>query len=47
MTEDRDLALSQLKNSQSLTGEDRAFASIIKGFLENALSAEMESHLGA
>ncbi len=41
----RDLALKQLRSGKSLTGEGGVFAPIIKEFLENALSAEMESHL--
>lgn len=42
----RDLALKQLKSGKSLTGEGGIFAPIIKEFLESALAAEMETHLG-
>lgn len=41
----RDLALKQLKSGKSLTGEGGVFAPIIKEFIENALAAEMETHL--
>lgn len=41
----RDMALKQLKEGKSLTGEGGIFAPIIKDFLESALSAEMEVHL--
>lgn len=41
----RDLALEQLRSGKSLTGKGGVFAPIINEFLENALSAEMESHL--
>jgi len=39
-------ALSQLKSGKSLFGKDGAFAPLLKGFIEKALDAEMESHLG-
>ena len=39
-------ALSQLKSGKSLLGKDGAFAPLLKGFIEKALDAEMESHLG-
>ncbi len=42
----RDLALEQLKSGKSLTGKDGVFAPILKEFLESALEAEMEDHLG-
>ncbi len=38
-------ALEQLKNGQSLTGKDGAFAPLLKQFIESALEAEMEAHL--
>ena len=41
----RDLALQQLRSGKSLTGAGGVFAPIIKEFLENALAAEMDSHL--
>lgn len=39
-------ALAQLRTGQSLTGKDGAFAPLLKQFLETALEAEMNSHLG-
>lgn len=41
----RDLAISQLKEGKSLTGEGGVFAPMLKSFLESALEAEMEGHL--
>lgn len=39
-------ALEQLRNGDSLYGKDGAFAPLLKQFLESALEAEMDSHLG-
>jgi len=39
-------ALEQLRSGKSLTGKDGAFAPLLKQFLESALEAEMEEHLG-
>lgn len=39
-------ALEQLRNGESLYGKDGAFAPLLKQFLESALEAEMDSHLG-
>ena len=41
----REKALSQLRNSESLTGKDGAFGPLLKEFLEAALDGEMSSHL--
>ncbi len=38
-------ALEQLKSGKSLFGKEGAFAPLLKGFIEKALEAEMESHL--
>lgn len=38
-------ALQQFKEGKSLLGKDGAFAPLLKEFLEEALQAEMESHL--
>jgi putative transposase len=40
-------ALEQLRSGKSLTGKDGAFAPLLKQFLESALEAEMEEHLGS
>lgn len=37
--------LEQLKSGQSLFGKDGAFAPMLKGFIEAALEAEMDTHL--
>lgn len=39
-------ALEQFKTGKSLFGKDGAFAPMLKQFLESALEAEMEEHLG-
>ena len=39
-------ALSQFRSGKSLFGKDGAFAPMLKQFLEAALEAEMEAHLG-
>lgn len=39
------MALEQLMSGKSLTGKDGVFAPLLKSFLENALEAEMETHL--
>lgn len=39
-------ALEQLRSGKSLTGKDGVFAPLLKEFLETALEAEMEEHLG-
>lgn len=39
-------ALKQLKSGKSLFGKDGAFAPLLQGFIEKALEAEMEDHLG-
>ena len=41
----KDKALRQLKNGDSLFGKDGAFTPMLKEFLEEALQAEMDSHL--
>ncbi len=41
----RNKALKQFKQGKSLFGKDGAFAPLMKQFLEDALKAEMESHL--
>ena len=40
------LALEQLRSGKSLTGKGGVFAPLIKEFIETALEAEMEEHLG-
>ena len=37
--------LEQFKSGKNLFGKDGAFAPLLKQFLENALEAEMSSHL--
>lgn len=39
-------AIEQFKSGKSLFGKDGAFAPLLKSFLEKALEAEMEVHLG-
>ena len=39
-------ALKQLKSGESLFGKDGAFAPMLKSFINAALQAEMEAHLG-
>lgn len=39
-------ALEQLRSGKSLYGKDGAFAPLLKSFLEAALEAEMEDHMG-
>jgi len=39
-------ALEQLRSGKSLTGKDGVFAPLLKEFIETALEAEMEEHLG-
>ena len=38
-------ALEQFKSGESLFGPDGAFAPMLKGFIEAALQAEMDTHL--
>lgn len=39
-------ALDQLRNGESLTGKDGVFGPLLKQFIETALDAEMDGHLG-
>ena len=38
-------ALEQFMSGKSLFGKDGAFAPMLKGFIEKALEADMDSHL--
>ncbi|SFN99377.1 hypothetical protein SAMN05660413_03364, partial [Salegentibacter flavus] len=41
----KEKALKQFLSGESLTGKDGAFAPMLKEFMEEALEAEMSSHL--